>query len=1104
MCFAEVSGGKKIYFSSQSNNIQDNYYFELPFEFVSNVWCQLTLTYTATNVAFYTNGILAATSYGLSVSDPSGWYGNDVGAGMYYYPPEAIRSAGFKVGAIYFSPYPPQLTGEFDELQTYNYALTAQQVAQGFPGFNGAANLMQDSDYDGRSDLLEIYADGTDPNNPTNVVPVRLGYWRFNDSTNAGEMGQFPILALDVTNTPDWSRKSLVISSASDSQLTYRDVETSGWANFNAQKGAVRFWFKPDWTTAPAPGSFLYLGNPTNASTGEWNFQYNSGYFKLITASNGLSATLLTSGYCPLSSSNWYQIVLNYSATNTALFVNGSNLCNGSGVTNYPRLSDRTNGLVVGNVTGGGAPVNGQFDELETFNYNLDTNEITRSFQAVNSVDSDLNGVADLLEDLILTNNVPFMGVPFPVTGVFEAEQFDVGGPNVGYYTLDSANATTNYRVSQLDITNCDDLGGGFCVDKLRAGEWLQYTMDVGVAQTYAVEARVEGIGTNGAFKIEFFTNGVMYAWTTNNLAVSDTNWVNVTFKHLWLAAGTNVMKVTMLTNGLVGGVSSGYVMKFNYTSIYPSWNEGVPNIVTNITVVPLYSNRCDWATANSNAVSIQNTIDQLNTLNPDQGGVVSIPAGTYYVASLQVTDETSDFTHNTADFIYSNNVVIQGAGKTNTVLIAQNRAVTIFNVGWKFNGVGIPATPVPVTNFTLQNLTLEGSPHWVYDATSANQRTWEDGGFRPGHMIGTNFVSGFPVGCLLFGLGLNASQSLNNVLVANCLFKNSPNNDIVSNGNLTDFLSISNDFLFRVDGTNGGYTGIITKQSLTTTNWPVWGLGIYVQAEGAVNLNLIACNFNGHVNPTNTDPSWLADGILWCQAAYLIPAGNWFAARNTITNYGFEAIQWNSGPAAAVQNRFSTYASTTSTCALDNPVPWYATGPSGQANDLSFAFVGNTVVGGEQGVLGGTDMNIADLLVSGNTFNLYLTDNNASWDWPGAAVYDGWVDKLDVSGNSLIGGEQGIAVQYEITNVVMIGNDFTAANLRSVDMENSGQNPVGVIQNAQLIKNKLAGGESFQLRAPLQDGTHYFLLQNTYVTTNGTPAGLVTEPQSLPVHYQP
>ena len=109
---------------------------------------------------------------------------------------------------------------------------------------------------------------------------------------------------------------------------------------------------------------------------------------------------------------------------------------------------------------------------------------------------------------------------------------------------------TSTYRVSGLWITNCDDLGGGYCVDKLRSNEWLRYSMDVRVGQTYAVEARVEGIGSNGVFRIEFFTNGTLSAKATNDLTVPGTNWTNVTFKNLWLPAGTNVMKVTMMTDG--------------------------------------------------------------------------------------------------------------------------------------------------------------------------------------------------------------------------------------------------------------------------------------------------------------------------------------------------------------------------------------------------------------------------------------------------------------------------------------------------------------------------------------------------------------------------
>jgi hypothetical protein len=164
-------------------------------------------------------------------------------------------------------------------------------------------------------------------------------------------------------------------------------------------------------------------------------------------------------------------------------------------------------------------------------------------------------------------------------------------------------------------------------------------------------------------------------------------------------------------------------------------------------------------------------------------------------------------------------------------------------------------------------------------------------------------------------------------------------------------------------------------------------------------------------------------------------------------------------------------------------------------------------VVGGEAGVLGGESSghptDIVGLLISGNSFDLYAA-RTVYADWPEAAALVWWADKLNVSGNTLTAGEQGICVQYALTNAVILGNDFTPAHLRSVDTESFGLNVAGAIQSAQLIKNKLAGGDSFQVRAALADGMHYFLLQNNYVTTNGAAASLVTEPQSLPINFQP
>ncbi len=57
---------------------------------------------------------------------------------------------------------------------------------------------------------------------------------------------------------------------------------------------------------------------------------------------------------------------------------------------------------------------------------------------------------------------------------------------------------------------------------------------------------------------------------------------------------------------------------------------------------------------------------------------------------------------------------------------------------------------------------------------------------------------------------------------------------------------------------------------------------------------------------------------------------------------------------------------------------------------------------------------------------------------------------------------------------------------------------------SAQILRNRLGWGASFHLRAPLADGQAHFLLQNTYLNTNGTAVNLFPEPLALPVHFVP
>ncbi len=94
---------------------------------VSNNWYQIALTYTSTNSAIYINGQVAATGSGVTV-----WAN------------AAIRSQGIEVGTGY--AFWGAMGGSMDELETFNFPLTANQVltdyqfVQGLPTGGGGAS----------------------------------------------------------------------------------------------------------------------------------------------------------------------------------------------------------------------------------------------------------------------------------------------------------------------------------------------------------------------------------------------------------------------------------------------------------------------------------------------------------------------------------------------------------------------------------------------------------------------------------------------------------------------------------------------------------------------------------------------------------------------------------------------------------------------------------------------------------------------------------------------------------------------------------------------------------------------------------------------------
>ncbi len=143
--------------------------------------------------------------------------------------------------------------------------------------------------------------------------------------------------------------------------------------------------------------------------------------------------------------------------------------------------------------------------------------------------------------------------------GTIQAEDFDASANGVSYRDLDAGNNGGQYRATDVDIERCRE--GGFNVGWVGAGEWLDYTVNVTVAGTYTLTARVASPASGGRFRVLF--NGVD---ETGALQVPATGgwqtWTDVTVT-VSLQAGVQTMRIAMEVNGSTGAVGN-----FNYVRL--------------------------------------------------------------------------------------------------------------------------------------------------------------------------------------------------------------------------------------------------------------------------------------------------------------------------------------------------------------------------------------------------------------------------------------------------------------------------------------------------------------------------------------------------------
>ncbi|MCY2955065.1 MAG: carbohydrate-binding protein [Planctomycetota bacterium] len=165
----------------------------------------------------------------------------------------------------------------------------------------------------------------------------------------------------------------------------------------------------------------------------------------------------------------------------------------------------------------------------------------------------------------VTPHHEPFNGIPLAVPGLIQAEEYDFGANGLSYFDDSPGNSPGEYyRQDDVDIDLCGDIGGTYNIGSIRAGEWLDYTIEAYPAGNYDMEFRVAHPGAGGTFHAEI--DGVD---VTGPLNVPDTrdwqSYKTILKTAVPLKAGKQVLRIVFDTPG-----STGYVCTLNWIRITP------------------------------------------------------------------------------------------------------------------------------------------------------------------------------------------------------------------------------------------------------------------------------------------------------------------------------------------------------------------------------------------------------------------------------------------------------------------------------------------------------------------------------------------------------
>jgi len=128
------------------------------------------------------------------------------------------------------------------------------------------------------------------------------------------------------------------------------------------------------------------------------------------------------------------------------------------------------------------------------------------------------------------------------IPGVIQAEDYNIGGQNVGYYDTTSSNFGGIYRNEDVDVELADG-GDDPVVCWVRPGEWLKYTVNVRQTGDYDVVFRVSSPNANTQMRLQ--VDGVQATTFTVPKTGSYQTYTDVT-QTIPLKAGPHVLRLVL------------------------------------------------------------------------------------------------------------------------------------------------------------------------------------------------------------------------------------------------------------------------------------------------------------------------------------------------------------------------------------------------------------------------------------------------------------------------------------------------------------------------------------------------------------------------------